>query len=229
MTATSLRLIDAERHHLTAGAAALGIELDAGMVTNFSRFADLLDIWSPRVNLLSCGSARDLVERHFLDSLAIAPLLPDSGAIVDLGSGAGFPGLPLAILRPWQSMVLVEVRRRRVSFLREVRRTLRLDNVEILEQRAETPPADYKHRATGVLSRAVWTEESLPGIAVGWLGPQGQLFWMRSEPLAEGWVIDVLVRERTVRYRIGNDRVRTVEILRFQSARSEPSVPRETV
>jgi 16S rRNA (guanine527-N7)-methyltransferase len=213
---TSLRLTDSERDYLTAGAAVLGIKLNADMVTNFSRFADVLDLWSPRVNLISCGSARELVERHFLDSLALAPLLPETGRIVDLGSGAGFPGLPLAIARPQQSLTLVEVRRRRVNFLREVRRTLGLDNVEILEQRAEILPLAYKHRAEGVVSRAVWAEKSLLEIASGWLRPEGRLFWVRSEPLPAGPGIDALIRERTVRYRIGSDRLRTVEVFRLQ-------------
>lgn len=216
MKTTSLRLTDSEREYLTAGAAVLGIELDTDTVTNFGRFADVLDLWSPRVNLISCGSARELVERHFLDSLAVAPLLPETGRIVDLGSGAGFPGLPLAILRPQQNLVLVEVRRRRVNFLREVRRTLGLDNVEILDRRAEILPLEYEHQAEGVVSRAVWSEESILEIASGWLRPEGRLFWMRSEPLPASLGVDALIRERTVRYRIGSDRLRTVEVLRFQ-------------
>lgn len=218
MTATSLRLTEADREHLRAGAAALGIELDAPMIMNLGRFADVLDLWSPRVNLLSCGSARELVERHFLDSLAVAPMLPDTGVIVDLGTGAGFPGLPLAIVRPQQKLVLVEVRRRRVNFLREVRRTLKLSNVEILEQRAEVPSPEYEHQAEGVLSRAVWSEASLAEIASGWLKAEGRVFWMRSEALPETLSLDVFVKERTVHYRIGGDRLRTVEILRFQAS-----------
>lgn len=216
MTAINLRLTEAEQQHLSVGAAALGVELDASMVTNLGRFADVLDLWRPRVNLISCGSARELVERHFLDSLAIAPILPDSGSIVDLGTGAGFPGLVLAILRPRQKLILVEVRRRRVSFLREVKRTLQLSNVEILEQRAEVPAAEYERRAESVVSRAVWSDAAILAVAAAWLRPEGRLFWMRSEPLLEAEIgTHVMVRERTVRYRIGSDRIRNVEVLGF--------------
>ena len=216
MTAINLRLTETEQQHLSVGAAALGIELDASRVRNLGRFADMLDLWRLRVNLISCGSARELVERHFLDSLAIAPMLPDSGAIVDLGTGAGFPGLPLAILRPRQKLVLVEVRRRRVSFLREVKRALQLSNVEILEQRAETPPIKYEHQAESVVSRAVWSDAAILGLAAAWLRPEGRLFWMRSEPLLEAEIAaHVMVRNRTVRYRIGSDRLRTIEIYAF--------------
>ena len=216
MTAISLRLTEAEQQHLSVGAAALGIELDASIVTNLGRFADVLDLWRPQINLISCGSARELVERHFLDSLAIAPMLPDSGAIVDLGTGAGFPGLPLAILRPRQKLVLVEVRRRRVSFLREVKRALQLSNVEILEQRAETPPIKYQHQAESVVSRAVWSDAAILGLAAAWLRPEGRLFWMRSELLLGAEIAaHVMVRQRTLRYRIGSDRLRIVEVYAF--------------
>lgn len=216
MNAIRLRLTEAEQRHLIAGAAALGVDLDASIATNFARFADLLGLWSPRMNLISCGSALELIERHFLDSLAVSPIVPDGGTIVDLGSGAGFPGLPLALSRPSQRIVLVEVRRRRVTFLREVRRTLGLDNVEILEQRAETPPLDYKHGAVAVVSRAVWSEDSEVGVAASWLQENGQLFWMRSTPLPASFSVPWITRERTIQYRIGNDRSRVVEVLRFE-------------
>jgi 16S rRNA (guanine527-N7)-methyltransferase len=185
---------------------------------NFVRFADLLELWSPRMNLVSCGSALELIDRHFLDSLAIAPMLPDSGPIVDLGTGAGFPGLPLAISRPEQKMVLVEIRRRRVTFLREVRRTLGLSNVEVLEQRAEIPHPDYGHQATGVVSRAVWPESAAVEMASGWLKAEGQLFWMRSSPLPAAFASASIRRERTIQYRIGSGSLRSVEILSFPSS-----------
>src|SRR5512147_1806232 len=183
VTANSLRLAEPDREHLKAGAAVLGIELDPAMVADLVRFSDVLDLWSARTNLVSCGSARELVERHLLDSLAVAPLLPEAGTIVDLGTGAGFPGLPLAIVRPRQRFVLVESRRRRVSFLHEVRRTLGMGNVEVVEGRAEEVPSQYEHGARGVVSRAVWSDESFLEIASRWLELNGRVFWMRSEPL----------------------------------------------
>ncbi|MEO6025451.1 MAG: 16S rRNA (guanine(527)-N(7))-methyltransferase RsmG [Candidatus Binatia bacterium] len=190
-------------------------------MAKLSQYADLLDLWSPKVNLLSCGSALELVDRHLLDSLAVAAVLPESGSIVDLGSGAGFPGIPLAILRPDQSFVLVEVRRRRATFLREVRRTLGLGNVEILEQRAETPPTANAKSAEAVVTRAVWSDESLLEIAARWLSGTGRLFWMRSDPWT-GEMTDGVGRER-IQYQVGQGRLRTVEILRLDPSSSECS------
>jgi 16S rRNA (guanine527-N7)-methyltransferase len=206
-------LKESEREHLVSGAAALGIELDSIALANFCRFADVLDLWSPRVNLISCRSAHELVERHFLDSLALAAELPDTSPVVDLGTGAGFPGLPLAILKPRQRYVLVEARRRRAAFVREVRRTLELGNVEVLEGRAELPPAEYRHSAAVVLSRAVWADDSLADVAMNWLGIEGRLFWMRSQSLQT--IPPPFVRERLFRYQIGDHRPRSVEILKL--------------
>jgi 16S rRNA (guanine527-N7)-methyltransferase len=190
----------------------LGVELSSAAVRDLVRFADILDIWSRKMNLLACGSSRQLADRHLLDSLAVAPLLPSSGTVVDLGSGAGFPGIPLAIIRPFQSFVLVDSRQRRGSFLSEVRRTLRLENVQVLVGRAEAPPSEYAHCATAVLSRAVWSDEALPDIAASWLERGGILLRMKADD-AEVCKGD-LTFERTVHYRIEDERPRAIDVLR---------------
>jgi 16S rRNA (guanine527-N7)-methyltransferase len=214
---TNLRLSEADRHHLSAGAASLGVALDSDALFKFSTFADLLGLWRQRMNLIACASTQELVERHFLDSLAIESLLPVSGVVVDLGSGAGFPGVPVAIVSSTRPVVLVEPRRRRASFLREVRRTLPLQNVEILEQRAEAPCADHRGRATAVVVRAVWSDPNEVAIVSNWLRPGGQLFWMRGDDAPELPPIDGLSWERRATYRIGTGRSRSVEVLRAEA------------
>lgn len=212
MRSTTLRFSESDRDHLMVAAAVLGVEISPESVRELARFADILDLWSRKMNLLSCGSSRELVDRHLLDSLAIGPLLPTSGLVVDLGSGAGFPGLPLAIVRPEQQFVLVESRHRKASFLCEVRRTLQMDNVEVIAGRAEVPPATYAQRAAAVVSRAVWSDGELPEIAAGWLGPGGILLRMKA---AEAEVIEsrTLRLRKTMHYRIEGDRTRAVDVL----------------
>jgi hypothetical protein len=100
-----------------------------------------------------------------------------------------------------------------VTFLREVRRTLHLSNVDVVEGRAETPPAHYRQAAAGVLSRAVWSGEDFPAIAPAWLAPSGRVYWMRSDPLAIGERAEPLRQIQAVRYQIGSDRLKTLEIL----------------
>lgn len=212
LNAPSLRLSEIDSDHLIGAAAALGIVLEPAAVLSLTRFADILDLWSSRMNLLSCHSARELVDRHLLDSLAVAPALPDDGVVIDLGSGAGFPGIPLAILKRNLRFVLVEARRRRCTFLREVRRTLDLANVEILEQRAEVPPALYRSMAGTVVSRAVWSDALLLELAERWLARDGRLLWMRSEPLAETSGDGNFERHDLFRYRIEGDRGKCVQV-----------------
>lgn len=219
MSGRTLRLSDADRHHLISGAAALGLTLDRNVVAQLTRFADLLDLWSPRVNLLSCSSGRELVERHLLDSLAVAAVLPDDGLVVDLGTGAGFPGVPLAVVKNDQPWVLVESRRRRVSFLREVRRTLGLLNVEIFEGRAEDPPASLANRAAGVVTRAVWSGETILDIAPRWLSSSGRLFWMRSDATPAAACSRGMRQANRARYQVGSGPMRSVEI--FQMTTTE--------
>ena len=91
------------------------------------RYAELLERWSTRHNLVRYTNRRELVERHFFDALAASPLPSDGGLLVDVGSGAGFPGIPLLATHPGWEGVLVEPRQKRWAFLRMVIRELALD------------------------------------------------------------------------------------------------------
>ncbi len=174
-----LRLARADLTHLAEGAAKVGVALDSPAFERFARYAELLDIWAPRTNLISCASARELVDRHFLDSLVLAELVADASTIVDLGSGAGFPGVPLAIAFPRTRVVLVEPRHRRASFLREIRRKV-ATNTDVLVRRAEGPKNAPGVAADVVVSRAVWSDEAIFTAAERWLRLGGRLVWIRG-------------------------------------------------
>jgi len=113
------------------------------------------------MNLTSVKPGRDTVIRHYCESLFFAAHLPAGGAnisVLDLGSGAGFPGIPMAVLKPEWHLTLVEANRRKAVFLREATRQLR--NASVLEQRIE----DSTSRGDWVVSRAVDPEEVLSNI-----------------------------------------------------------------
>jgi len=194
----ALSLGAAERSRLVVGAGLFGVALDRQAIDRFARYAELLAVWSARMNLLSCRSGAELVARHLVDSLALSPHLEDAVTIADLGSGAGLPGVPLAISAPQRRLVLIESRRRRASFLREVKRTLELANLEVMEGRAEavndvetdcvvngtrkdSGDKSWSVRADAVVCRAVWSDERVLAIAVKWLRPGGALLWMRAK------------------------------------------------
>ena len=146
------------RDLLVRGGAPLGLAVDpAGVERLLAYLAELMK-WSRRVNLIARDTPEtQVVETHFLDSLTLLPFLDGAGEVhlLDVGSGAGFPGLALACVRPDARFTLCEPRQKRVSFLRHVVRTLGLANVEVVAERIEAHLADWPGRFTHITSRAV--------------------------------------------------------------------------
>lgn len=138
-----------------------------------TRYAELLEKWSRRHNLVRYADRRELVERHLVDSLAAAPYLAESGRLLDVGSGAGFPGVPLLAARPGWSGVLLEPRQKRWAFLRLVVRELGLA--------AEVERARYQD----VSGDARW--DTITARAVGDFA--GVLDWARPRVTANGQVV----------------------------------------
>jgi 16S rRNA (guanine527-N7)-methyltransferase len=104
-------------------------------------YLDLLMKWNARTNLSAIREPEEIVRRHFGESLFAARHVPTAKTLLDLGSGAGFPGLPIALVRPEIRVTLAESQNKKASFLREVVRTLGLD-VEVWGGRAEDLPAE---------------------------------------------------------------------------------------
>ena len=146
------------RDLLVRGAAQLGLAMDVAGVERLLVYLAELMKWSRRVNLVARDTPEaQVVETHFLDSLTLLPFLDGAGEVhlLDVGSGAGFPGLALACVRPDARFTLCEPRQKRVSFLRHVVRTLGLANVEVVAERIEAHLADWPGRFTHITSRAV--------------------------------------------------------------------------
>ncbi|PIE56687.1 MAG: 16S rRNA (guanine(527)-N(7))-methyltransferase RsmG [Desulfobulbus propionicus] len=145
-------MTDAEQ--LRQGARALGVELDGAAVDRLLVFTAELLKWNRRFNLVARGtSAGQLLDRHVLDSLALLPLLGGEDRLLDVGSGAGFPGLVLAAAQPEMETVLVEPRQKRTSFLSYVIRLLGLQRVRVVAGRLEAWNAPFT--PTVITGRAV--------------------------------------------------------------------------
>ena len=177
---------------LSEGAAAIGIRLGPAALDRFATYHREILLWNRRINLVSERSAQEIVIRHFLDSLTPAPFLdrPD-GALIDLGSGGGFPGIPLRIALPGLHLSLVETSRKKSSFLSHVVRTLRLDRVSVIRERVEKLTAGevLAGRFDTLISRAAFKLPDLIRTASFFLKPGGQLIAMKGpdpqEELAE--------------------------------------------
>ena len=164
---------------LVEGAARLGIGLDGEQVEQFRTYYDELISWNEKVNLTAVTGREEVQKRHFLDSLAVASTLPatilhGSDRLLDVGSGAGFPGLPLKIAYPRIDITLLEATGKKTAFLRHVVDRLGLEGVEVVAGRAEEQAhrPELRERFGAVASRAVarldvLAELCLPFCAVG--------------------------------------------------------------
>jgi 16S rRNA (guanine527-N7)-methyltransferase len=124
------------RQRLDAGLSALSIALDDSAIARLLDYVDLLERWNAAYNLTAVRDPAEMVTRHRLDSLAILPYVAGA-TLADLGSGAGLPGIPLAIAAPSRETLLVDSNGKKARFLREAVRRLDLKHVRVAEGRVE--------------------------------------------------------------------------------------------
>ena len=157
---------------LIAGAASLGLCLNEAQLSQFRRYYRDLTEWNSRINLTSIAGCRDVQSKHFLDSLSVLQAVPedalDGGALADVGSGAGFPGMPMKIASPGLRVSLVESIGKKAAFLRHVACSLDVNDVDVLAERAETLAhrPDRRESFDVVTARAVAEMDTLAELAL---------------------------------------------------------------
>jgi 16S rRNA (guanine527-N7)-methyltransferase len=176
-------MVSAFRKTLLRIAGPLGRSLSDVELGRFETHYRLLEKWGRRMNLTGLAEEDEIARRHFLEPLAVADLLEGEGRMVDLGSGNGFPAVPLKVLRPGLELVLVESSEKKSAFLRAVIREL-----ELTEARVETRRVHRIGDITDLLPcryltlRAVRAEELLKGRGGPILVPGGRgLFFVTSD------------------------------------------------
>lgn len=143
---------------LVSGALALGLEISPDQLAAFRIYREEIARWSARLSLTALRRPEDIIRAGFLDSLACLALIPrEAKRAVDIGSGAGFPAIPLKLARPDLSFTLVEASRKKTTFLQHVVRRLRLSDVCVVQGRAEVLGQDPREAGTYdlALARAV--------------------------------------------------------------------------
>ena len=154
------------------GAKDLEIQIDRGKIDQFGIHAFELIKWTRKTNLTAISDPLEIAVKHFLDSIAPVPIIPPDISLLDIGSGGGFPGIPLKIMIPSLSVTLIDASRKKVSFLKRVIRMLGLDNIEACHVRAEDLPRDciFNNTYDVIVSRALssiadFVQMSLPLLA----------------------------------------------------------------
>jgi len=154
--------VDQALEGLWKWAAATGIALDRQQQLQVRQYLDVLLLWNRRVSMVSQNDPQAIVCKHFADSLVAAAPCDPRAAVVDLGTGAGFPGLVIAIARPAARVTLIESKQKKVSFLLEVIRSANIENARTVETRIESAARDPEHTGQYLvaISRAL---SDLPG------------------------------------------------------------------
>jgi 16S rRNA (guanine527-N7)-methyltransferase len=161
---------------LRAGLAELGLAPLADAIETLLDYVELLARWNAAYNLTAVREPLAMVTNHLLDSLAVAHLVRGE-RLADIGSGAGLPGIPLAILAPERQVTLVDSNGKKARFLREAVRSLRLANVRIEAQRVENVRGEFDT----VTARAFASLGGMLGLAGHLLAPDGILLALKGQ------------------------------------------------
>lgn len=155
-------------------AKQIEIELTKEQIEKYYNYMNLLLEWNEKINLTAIIEPKEIILKHFIDSLTIAKYIKDDEKLIDVGTGAGFPGIPLSIIKENTDIVLLDSLNKRINFLEEIKEKLRLKNVTTMHGRAEEFGKNKKERETYDIatSRAVaplniLLEYLLPLVKVG--------------------------------------------------------------
>ncbi|MEE9913842.1 MAG: 16S rRNA (guanine(527)-N(7))-methyltransferase RsmG [Deltaproteobacteria bacterium] len=173
---------------LRQGAKLMDIELSDEQLALFALYQSELRLWNSKTNLISENTAGEIVTRHFLDSLTAARyIIHDNARIVDIGCGAGFPGIPLKIALPSLKLYLLETNRKKVSFLKHIIRLLSLESTVTLHDRTENIIRTDTWRGAFdiVISRASLKLPDLLPLSNYFLAPGGLLITLKSQDVEQ--------------------------------------------
>jgi len=182
-----------DRDRLAGGLRELDLALNDDQVTALLTYRDLLVKWNRAFNLTAVRDPGEMIARHLLDSLAVLPHL-EAGPTLDVGTGAGLPGIPLAIARPDQAFPLLDGNGKKARFVRQARRELGLDNVEVVHARVE----QYRKAPSQIISRAFAALSDMLAVTGPVIAPETRVLAMKAtaveRELAElpaGWTARV--------------------------------------
>lgn len=194
MTAAPAAPLDPEtwKARLDAGAHEMGVELDESQVEILWRYAEKLRERNRHVNLTSIDSPEGILTLHMLDSLSLVPHLGDARRIIDVGTGGGFPGIPLAVACPGRDFTLIDGTQKKIRFVAESIEQLDIRNARAIAARAESYTGEKNFdavvvRAVGSLADVLHNAAKLVGEGGRLLAMKGRLPEDEIRELPRGW------------------------------------------
>ena len=171
-------MAEGESERLLLATQTLGLSVSPDQIERLVAYVDLLEKWNRAYNLTAIRDRREIVDRHLIESLSIAPFLSGDSR-VDVGTGAGLPGIPLAIIEPGVHYVLLDSNGKKTRFLSEVKRALALSNINVETTRVESwrPGRHFDAVVTRAFADLGTTLERVDHL----MGSQGMLFAMKTE------------------------------------------------
>lgn len=167
---------------IQTGAAEFEVPIGEGQIDMMATHARELMVWNRKKNLTAILDPDDIAVKHFIDSIYPARWIPDHASVIDIGTGGGFPGIPLKIVKPSLSLTLVDASRKKINFVKHVIRTLALENIQAIHARIEDLAEDpaYQNAFDFSISRAFTELKRFVDLASPLVGPGGKLIAMKS-------------------------------------------------
>lgn len=161
---------------------AISIKLEEKQIKQFYDYMNLLIEWNKKINLTSIIEPKEIILKHFVDSLTISKYINEKSTLIDVGTGAGFPGIPLKILRNNIKITLVDSLNKRIRFLDEVIEKLNLDNIKTVHGRAEEigRNKEYREKFDYATSRAVANTATLSEYLIPLVKINGKCIYMKG-------------------------------------------------
>lgn len=165
----------------------LGFNFSVEQLEKFYKYMNLLIEWNEKMNLTAITEPNDIILKHFIDSITINKYIENNAKVVDVGTGAGFPGIPLSIIRTDLQITLVDSLNKRLIFLQEIKKELELKNIDIVHARVEEIGQNKNYRETFDIatSRAVANLSTLSEYLVPLVKIKGKCVCMKASDAEE--------------------------------------------
>ena len=165
---------------LLNGATEIGVTLSDSHIEHLLLLMLQLRKWNRKFNLTAITKEREIIVKHFLDSLTVAPLISEGAQLLDIGSGGGFPAIPLAVVRPDLKVTSIDAAEKKIFFQRHAVRVLGIKSFTALHARSESLGEEHSGRYDVVISRAFSSLPDFASVARPLLAPEGVIIAMKG-------------------------------------------------